>query len=178
MSEAFHPIVDGKITYGRRVNKLSYDEKTKKTSISWYEHDTKTTETKTYDKTIVAVPFSVARLWRLPKFNPIIKEAITGLGYSYACKVSVSMTLFCASFAADIVLLSSSTRLDSGSTLSSPSSAVVDPPTCPESDPSATPLTTSTVPVPELFSPVTPPPLDLPSPPCRKLITSEWSSKL
>ncbi|GHJ88713.1 hypothetical protein NliqN6_5115 [Naganishia liquefaciens] len=89
LAEAFHPIVDGKITYGRRINKLSYDEKTKKTSVSWYEHETKSTESKTYDKTIVAVPFSVARLWRLPSFNSVIKEAITGLGYSYACKVSL-----------------------------------------------------------------------------------------
>jgi monoamine oxidase len=91
LAEAFHPVVDGKITYGRRINKLSYDEVTKKTSVHWYENETKTTEKKTYDKTIVAVPFSVARLWRMPKFNPVITEAITGLGYSYACKVSVSI---------------------------------------------------------------------------------------
>ena len=91
LSEAFHPVVDGKITYGRRVNKLSYDEATKKTSVHWYENGSSTFEKKTYDKTIVAVPFSVARLWRLPSFNPVITEAITGLGYSYACKVSVSI---------------------------------------------------------------------------------------
>lgn len=91
LSEAFHPVVDGKITYGRRVNKLSYDEATKKTSVHWYENGSSSFEKKTYDKTIVAVPFSVARLWRLPSFNPVITEAITGLGYSYACKVSVSI---------------------------------------------------------------------------------------
>ncbi|KAJ9091829.1 hypothetical protein QFC19_008943 [Naganishia cerealis] len=89
LAEAFHPVVDGKITYGRRVNKLSYDESTKKTSVHWWDQATSKTEKKTYDKTIVAVPFSVARLWRLPKFNPVITEAITGLGYSYACKVAL-----------------------------------------------------------------------------------------
>lgn len=90
LAEAFHPIVDKKITYGRRVNKLSYDESSKKTSVHWYDNAKSSSETLTYDKTIVAVPFSVARLWRLPKFNPVMTEAITGLGYSYACKVAVS----------------------------------------------------------------------------------------
>ncbi|KAG7528397.1 hypothetical protein FFLO_06188 [Filobasidium floriforme] len=89
LAEAFHPIVDKKITYGRRVNKLSYDESTKKTSVHWYDNAKSSSETLTYDKTIVAVPFSVARLWRLPKFNPVMTEAITGLGYSYACKVAL-----------------------------------------------------------------------------------------
>ena len=91
LAEAFHPIVDKKITYGRRINKLSYDESTKKTSVHWFDNTKSSTETLTYDKTIVAVPFSVARLWRLPKMNPVITEAITGLGYSYACKVAVSV---------------------------------------------------------------------------------------
>jgi len=90
LAEAFHPVVDDKITYGRRINKLSYDEESKKTSIHWYDAETSTFESKTYDKTVVAVPFSVARLWRLPEMNPIMTEAITGLGYSYACKVAVS----------------------------------------------------------------------------------------
>lgn len=90
LAEAFHPVVDGKITYGRRINKLSYDEKTKQTSVHWYDNKSSKTEKKTYDKTIVAVPFSVVRLWRLPNFNPVISEAISGLGYSYACKVAVS----------------------------------------------------------------------------------------
>jgi hypothetical protein len=69
---------------------LSYDEKTKKTGVHWYENKSKSFEKKVYDKTIVAAPFSVVRLWRLPALEPVIKEAITGLGYSYACKVSVS----------------------------------------------------------------------------------------
>jgi lysophospholipid acyltransferase (LPLAT)-like uncharacterized protein len=69
---------------------LSYDEDTKQTSVHWYENESSTFEKKTYDKTIVAVPFSVARLWRLPKLNSVITEAINGLGYSYACKVAVS----------------------------------------------------------------------------------------
>jgi monoamine oxidase len=90
LAEAFHPVVDGKITYGRRINKLSYDETTRKTSVHWYDSKNAKTEKRTYDKTIVAVPFSVVRLWGLPKLGSVISEAITGLGYSYACKVAVS----------------------------------------------------------------------------------------
>ncbi|KAJ9123058.1 hypothetical protein QFC22_001247 [Naganishia vaughanmartiniae] len=89
LAEAFHPVVDSKITYGRRINKLSYDEKTKQTSVHWYDSKSAKSKSKTYDKTIVAVPFSVVRLWRLPKLGSVISEAISGLGYSYACKVAL-----------------------------------------------------------------------------------------
>jgi hypothetical protein len=88
IAEAFHPIVDNRLTLGRRIERISYNETTKKTGVSWYK-DGKL-KSKTYDKTLVAVPFSVARLWRKPALNPIISEAVSGLGYASACKVAVS----------------------------------------------------------------------------------------
>lgn len=96
LSEAFHPIVDDRLTYGRRIDQISYDEETGKTGISWKKDGER--KSKTYDKTIVAVPFSVASLWRRPSFNPIITEAINGLPYAAACKISVSPDMFDAAF--------------------------------------------------------------------------------
>lgn len=89
LGEAFHPIVDNRLTYGRRIEALSYDEEKGKTGIHWHENGEK--KSCEYDKTIVAVPFSVARLWRTPTLNPVMSEAISGLGYSFACKVAVSL---------------------------------------------------------------------------------------
>lgn len=88
LAEAFHPIVDGRLAYGRRIEALSYNETTGKTGVTWHEDGEK--QRREYDKTIVAVPFSVARLWRTPTLSPVMTEAITGLGYAFACKVAVS----------------------------------------------------------------------------------------
>lgn len=88
LAEAFHPIVDNRLSYHRRIERLTFNETTQKTGIVWREDGKMKTEE--YDKTLVAVPFSIARLWRTPKLNPVMSEAITGLGYSFACKVAVS----------------------------------------------------------------------------------------
>lgn len=88
LAEAFHPVVDNRLTYGRRIEALGYNETTGKTSIHWKQDGEK--QSREYDKTVVAVPFSVARLWRTPRLSPVMSEAIIGLGYAFACKVAVS----------------------------------------------------------------------------------------
>ena len=87
LAEAFHPVVDNRLEYGRRIERLTFNETTGKTGIAWREDGELQTES--YDKTLVAVPFSIAKLWRKPTLNPVMSEAINGLGYSYACKISV-----------------------------------------------------------------------------------------
>lgn len=89
LSEAFHPIVDNRLTLNRRIEGITYDKESGKTGIKWKE-DGKY-KTRSYDKTIVAVPFSVAKLWRRPSFSPALNEAINGLGYAFACKIAVSL---------------------------------------------------------------------------------------
>jgi hypothetical protein len=88
LAEAFHPIVDNRLNYGRRVEQISFNETTSKTGVTWRKNGKK--EPKEYDKTLVAVPFSIARLWKTPTLSPIMTEAVGGLGYSFACKVTVS----------------------------------------------------------------------------------------
>lgn len=89
IAEAFHPIVDNRLTYGRRVEEIGFDSKANKTTVTWFKDGKK--ESKSYDKTLVAVPFSIARLWRRPALNPVMNEAVTGLGYAFACKIAVSL---------------------------------------------------------------------------------------
>jgi monoamine oxidase len=91
LAEAFHPIVDNRLKTERRIERLSFDETTNKTGIHWRTDGE--VQTCQYDKTLVAVPFSVVRMWRTPTLNPIMTEAIKGLNYDYACKISVSQTV-------------------------------------------------------------------------------------
>jgi hypothetical protein len=57
LAEAFHPIVDNRLNYGRRVEQISYNATTSKTGVTWRKDGKK--ESKEYDKTLVAVPFSM-----------------------------------------------------------------------------------------------------------------------
>ena len=138
LAEAFHPIVDNRLEYGRRIEQLSYNETTGRTGIAWREDGD--LKTKSYDKTLVAVPFSVARMWRTPSLNPVMTEAIKGLGYDYACKVSVGRKRL------EWADLSCSIRPVSGNTLIIPSTVDAAPPIFPALAHSVTPPTTSTVP--------------------------------
>jgi hypothetical protein len=144
IAEAFHPIVDNRLSYGRRVEALSFNETTGKTGVHWREDGQK--KSSDYDKTIVAVPFSIARLWKTPTLSPTMTEAIGGLGYSFACKISVSHLISQCAYS------SCCTRPVSGSTLILQSTEVVARPIFPVSDPSATLHTTSMVPVQVLSS--------------------------
>jgi hypothetical protein len=51
-----------------------FDETTNKTGIHWRTDGE--VQTCQYDKTLVAVPFSVVRMWRTPTLNPIMTEAV------------------------------------------------------------------------------------------------------
>jgi len=139
LAEAFHPIVDNRLTYGRRVEQVSFNETTGRTGVVWRKDGEK--ESKEYDKTIVAVPFSIARLWKTPTLSPVMTEAIGGLGYSFACKVTVS---YGSRSGADV---SFCTRLGSGSNLIHLSLEVVARRIFLVSGHSVIPPTTSTEPV-------------------------------
>lgn len=46
-------------------------------------------ETMDFDYTVVAVPFSRVRLWRLPDYSSLLSRAITNLNYDQSCKVAL-----------------------------------------------------------------------------------------
>ncbi|CAI4220160.1 unnamed protein product [Parascedosporium putredinis] len=90
LSRAFVPHVEGKITYGREISGLKYDEATSKISVTWRDDKLKLKpQSEAYDYAIVSVPFSVARLWKLPPYSSLLTRAIKTLNYMQACKMAL-----------------------------------------------------------------------------------------
>ncbi|TIB70439.1 putative amine oxidase [Wallemia mellicola] len=89
LPNAFHPLIDGKISYKKRVNKIATADD--KVRLEWNdEANGNKKESKEFDYTFVASPFSVVRQWDLPKFeDSVIKNAIDNLNYGSACKTAL-----------------------------------------------------------------------------------------
>ncbi|KAI9495649.1 flavin-containing amine oxidoreductase-domain containing protein [Zychaea mexicana] len=95
ITNAFVPFVGHKVTYNVKVTKIDYeedDDNNRMLSVQW--KDTPTLDAvyhkKLYDKVIMSVPFSIARMMHLPKELPYtLRRAIDNLGYGQACKVAL-----------------------------------------------------------------------------------------
>ncbi|KAI5306003.1 anthranilate synthase component 1 [Ascosphaera pollenicola] len=88
LSEAFFPIVDKNIRFKQIVQKLDY--KDDQVTVSWKnEYTDEKVQSEVFDYAIVAAPFSVVRGWRLPKFSPLLNDAIKKMPYGEACKVAL-----------------------------------------------------------------------------------------
>jgi monoamine oxidase len=73
------------------VQEMVWNETTQKMAVKWrpgnpFDVDTTSME---FDYTIVAVPFSKVRLWRLPSYTSLLSRAINTLHYDPACKVAL-----------------------------------------------------------------------------------------
>ncbi|SPO02612.1 related to L-amino-acid oxidase [Cephalotrichum gorgonifer] len=90
LPKAFAPHIEGKITYGRKVEGLTYNDKDNTVFVNWREDefDIKPKYDK-YDYAIVAVPFSKVRLWRMPEYSSLLSRAISTLEYQQSCKVAL-----------------------------------------------------------------------------------------
>jgi monoamine oxidase len=95
LSDAFLPHVSNRLTLNRKIRKLGAigdDESYIHTSLSWYfSVSNRTYESKEYDYTIIAVPFTMIRFMSLPKFSSVLSRAISeaGLYFKSACKVAL-----------------------------------------------------------------------------------------
>ncbi|OJD38887.1 l-amino-acid oxidase [Diplodia corticola] len=96
LSDAFMPHVRDRLTLNRKVRKLETVQGTNdgrtRTRLSWYPSVTnRTFESKDYDYTIMAVPFTMTRFMHLPKFSSVLGRAISeaGLRFKSACKVAL-----------------------------------------------------------------------------------------
>lgn len=96
LSDAFLPHVSNRLTLNRKIRKLEpvQDKETgrTRTRLSWYPSVTnRTYESKEYDYTIMAVPFTMTRFMDLPKFSSVLDRAISeaGLRFKSACKVAL-----------------------------------------------------------------------------------------
>ena len=70
---------------------MSWNETSEKMSVKFRPGNPFDTETESleFDYTIVAVPFSRVRLWRLPDYSSLLSRAISRLNYSPACKIAL-----------------------------------------------------------------------------------------
>ncbi|KAL2813765.1 hypothetical protein BDW59DRAFT_178172 [Aspergillus cavernicola] len=96
LSDAFLPHIRNRLTLNRQIRKLETvtgpNNSTTRTRLSWYpDVKNRTYESKDYDYTIMAVPFTMTRFMDLPKFSSVLDRAISeaGLRFKSACKVAL-----------------------------------------------------------------------------------------
>ncbi|SPO03719.1 related to L-amino-acid oxidase [Cephalotrichum gorgonifer] len=90
LPRAFGPHVKGKITYGRKVEGLGFNNATSKVSVQWRDDEFDAVpKSDDYDYAVVAVPFSKVRLWRTPAYSSLLSRAISTLNYAQSCKVAL-----------------------------------------------------------------------------------------
>lgn len=95
LSDAFLPHIKDRLTLNRKIRKLepitAADSKPK-TKLSWYPSvSNRTFESKEYDYTIMAIPFTQTRFMDLPTYSSVLDRAISeaGLRFKSACKVAL-----------------------------------------------------------------------------------------
>jgi monoamine oxidase len=95
LSDAFLPHVRDKLTLNRKIRKLEPIQDSNgntRTRLSWYPSiSNRTYESKDYDYTIMAAPFTMTRFMDLPKFSSVLDRAISeaGVRFKSACKVAL-----------------------------------------------------------------------------------------
>ncbi|KAL4812861.1 hypothetical protein BDW67DRAFT_188211 [Aspergillus spinulosporus] len=95
LSDAFLPHVQSRLTLNRQIRKLESIpslHNTTRTRLSWYPStQNRTYESRDYDYTIMAVPFTMTRFMDLPSFSSVLSRAISeaGLRFKSACKVAL-----------------------------------------------------------------------------------------
>ncbi|GKT54038.1 L-amino-acid oxidase [Colletotrichum tofieldiae] len=95
ISDAFIPHVADRLVLNRKIRKLESIQESEgriRTRLSWYPNTkNRTFESKEYDYTIMAVPFTMTRFMDLPQFSSVLGRAISeaGLRFKSACKVSL-----------------------------------------------------------------------------------------
>lgn len=91
LPESFHPLVDNFTTMNRKIERVEWDAENEQVNLLWRNNYTETVfQNSTYDYAVVAVPFSVVKNWRLPsEVDLTMKDAITNLAYTSACKVAL-----------------------------------------------------------------------------------------
>lgn len=94
LSDAFLPHVQSRLTLNRKIRKLEsvIQGNRTQTRLSWFPSTTnRTAQHRTYDYTIMAVPFTMTRFMDLPTFSSVLSRAISeaGLRFKSACKVAL-----------------------------------------------------------------------------------------
>ncbi|KAF2464066.1 uncharacterized protein BDR25DRAFT_337590 [Lindgomyces ingoldianus] len=91
LPRAFGPLVLNRTMFQTKVQEMSWNTSTEKMTVKWRPGNPFSMETASmdFDYTIVAVPFSKVRLWRLPTYTSLLTRAINTLNYEQSCKVAL-----------------------------------------------------------------------------------------
>ncbi|KAL0935707.1 L-amino-acid oxidase [Colletotrichum truncatum] len=90
---SFHPLVDNITTMNRKIERVQFDSESSRVNLQWRESfKEQTFQNASYDYTLLAVPFSIIRKWRLPSLPLTISNAIKELPYTSACKVALEFS--------------------------------------------------------------------------------------
>lgn len=90
LPRAYYPLVKDRLTLGRKITGLKYNNDTSKVTIQWRDDPfAMEPETEEFDYAVVAVPFSKVRLWELPKYSSLLSRSINTLNYQQSCKVAL-----------------------------------------------------------------------------------------
>lgn len=91
LPRAFGPQVLNRTRFQTTVEGLAWNKTTQKMAVKFHTGSDYAiaAETLEFDYTVIAVPFSRVRLWRLPEYSSLLSRAIQRLAYSPACKVAL-----------------------------------------------------------------------------------------
>lgn len=90
LPRAMLPHVQDRLTLGRKVDGLAYNNETGKVSIQWRRDQlAMKPESEEYDYAVVSAPFSKVRTWSLPQYSSLLGRAIRTLNYQQSCKVAL-----------------------------------------------------------------------------------------
>lgn len=90
LPKAFMPHIDGKVTFGRKVEGLTFNNESQTISVNWRDSPLEMTpQSEEYDYAIVAVPFTKVRLWRTPVYSSSLTRAINTMNYQQSCKIAL-----------------------------------------------------------------------------------------
>jgi monoamine oxidase len=90
LPRAFLPHVQDRLTLGRKITGLKYNNSTGKVALEWRQDPfAMKPQSEEYDYAVVAAPFSKVRLWNLPKYSSLLSRAISSMNYQQSCKVAL-----------------------------------------------------------------------------------------
>jgi monoamine oxidase len=89
LPQSFKPLIEGKIKYGKKVERVQFDNKTDRLTLHWRGNYSSELESDEFDYAVIATPFPVVQRMRLPDMSYIMRNAIGTLHYASACKVAL-----------------------------------------------------------------------------------------
>lgn len=93
LPRAFMPLVKDKLTFGRKVTGLAYNDTSDTITVNWRDNGSLALEpdgSEGYDYAVVSAPFTKVRAWYpIPQYSSSLSRAISTMNYETSCKVAL-----------------------------------------------------------------------------------------